>query len=68
MNGRCERRDVLKALLASSAYSLLGVSGPARTQASEATLILRNGKITTLERVGIEAIAPWCRSISGSAC
>ena len=49
MNGHWERRSVLKALLAGSAAAALGHSA-AQAQAVDAvTLILRNGKITTLD-------------------
>jgi predicted amidohydrolase YtcJ len=49
MDERCDRRDVLKALLAACASPVLAASWPARAQAREATLILRNGNITTLD-------------------
>lgn len=49
MNGHWERRSVLKALLAGSAAAALG-RGAAQGQAvDEVTLILRNGRITTLD-------------------
>lgn len=49
MNGQWERRDVLKALLAGSAAASLG-RGMAHAQViEEVALVLRNGKVTTLD-------------------
>jgi predicted amidohydrolase YtcJ len=57
MNALWERRDVLKALAAGSAYSLLG-GGLAWAQGSATpTLILRNGKFTTLDKAKPNASA-----------
>ncbi len=50
MTRRWERRDVLKALAAGSAYAALAGVAPSRDAARYApTLILRNGRITTLD-------------------
>jgi predicted amidohydrolase YtcJ len=60
MSKRWERRDVLKTLAAASAYSVLG-GGAAWTQTAgsgdAATLVLRNGKFTTLDATHPEASA-----------
>jgi predicted amidohydrolase YtcJ len=49
MTIKWDRRDVLRALAAGSAYALLGESRAALSEASDqATLIVRNGKIRTL--------------------
>jgi predicted amidohydrolase YtcJ len=57
MNALWERRDVLKALAAGSAYSLLG-GGLAWAQGGDTpTLILRNGKFTTLDKAKPNASA-----------
>ncbi len=50
MNEQWQRRDLLKGLAAGSVYAILGGPGWARAQAGDrATLILRNGKFTTLD-------------------
>jgi predicted amidohydrolase YtcJ len=57
MNGQWRRRDVLKALAAASASAAFG-GGSARAQAADqVTLVLRNGKVTTLDRSKPEASA-----------
>ena len=54
MNRHWQRRDVLKALAAGSAYAALGNSAAAR---ESATLIIRNGRITTLDPANASASA-----------
>ena len=58
MSGHWERRDVLKAFAAGSAYAVLG-NGAAVHAAAGAppTLIIRNGRFTTLDRSNPEASA-----------
>lgn len=57
MSKHWERRDILKTLAAGSAYSLLG-GGLAWTQTGDvATLVLRNGKFTTLDAAKPDASA-----------
>ncbi len=60
MKKQWERRELLKALAVASAYSTLGSGGLARAQAADiATLILKNGKFTTLDgaRPNVSAVA-----------
>jgi hypothetical protein len=50
MKKRWERREILKTLAAASAHSTLGTGGRARAEARAiATVILKNGKFTTLD-------------------
>jgi predicted amidohydrolase YtcJ len=57
MNGQWQRREVLKALAAGSVCSAFG-GGSVRAQATDpVTMILRNGKVTTLDRSKPEATA-----------
>jgi predicted amidohydrolase YtcJ len=50
MKKQLERREILKALAAASAYSTLGTGGRARAESRAiATVILKNGKFTTLD-------------------
>jgi hypothetical protein len=60
MKKRWERREILKALAAASAYSTLGTGGRARAEARAiATVILKNGKFTTLDssKPNVSAVA-----------
>lgn len=75
MSGHWERRDVLQAMLAASACSLLEGT-QALAQARNPELILKNGRITTLDESWPSAsvvaildgrfVATW--SCAGMAC
>ncbi|HET9446792.1 MAG TPA: amidohydrolase [Steroidobacteraceae bacterium] len=57
MNGQWQRREVLKSLAAASACSVFGSAAAPAQAAEPVTLILRNGKVTTLDRSRPDASA-----------